>query len=124
MEQTVRVKRLLPNSMAEVVRIRESACSGDCHKCSGCGAAQQTVLLTAKKSHWSPAGGYGSSVFGNEDRAEGGCGAVYGSAGAVPGWVSAGGEPVASGRSAWRCWSAVGPFGRQNLRSSPGKKRH
>ncbi len=48
MEQTVRVKRLLPDSMAEVVRIRESACSGDCHKCSGCGAAQQTVLLTAK----------------------------------------------------------------------------
>lgn len=34
--------------MAEVIRIRESACSGDCHKCSGCGAAQQTMILTAK----------------------------------------------------------------------------
>ena len=33
--------------MAEVVRIRESACSGDCHKCSGCGATKQTMLFTA-----------------------------------------------------------------------------
>ena len=47
MEQIVKVKRLLPNDMAEVIRVRESACSGDCHKCSGCGAAQQTMLLTA-----------------------------------------------------------------------------
>ena len=29
-------------------RIRESACSGDCHKCSGCGAAKETVTFTAK----------------------------------------------------------------------------
>ncbi len=48
MEQTVKVARLLPNDMAEVIRVRESACSGDCHKCSGCGAAQQTMLLPAK----------------------------------------------------------------------------
>ena len=48
MEQTVSVRRLLPDGMAEVVRVRESACSGDCHKCSGCGAAQQKVLLKAK----------------------------------------------------------------------------
>ena len=48
MEQVVRVKRLMADGMAEVIRIRESACSGDCHKCSGCGAAQQTMLLTAK----------------------------------------------------------------------------
>ena len=48
MEQTVRVRRLLPDAMAEVICIRESACSGDCHKCSGCGAAKQTMLLTAK----------------------------------------------------------------------------
>ena len=47
MEQIVKVRRLLPNDMAEVIRVRESACSGDCHKCSGCGAAQQTMLLTA-----------------------------------------------------------------------------
>lgn len=48
MEQTVKVGRLLPDGMAEVIRVRESACSGDCHKCSGCGAAQQTMLLTVK----------------------------------------------------------------------------
>ena len=48
MEQTVRVVKTLPDGMAEVIRIRESACSGDCHKCSGCGAAQQTLVLTAK----------------------------------------------------------------------------
>ena len=47
MEQTVKVCRLLPNGMAEVIRIRESACSGDCHKCSGCGAAKQTMLFEA-----------------------------------------------------------------------------
>ena len=33
---------------ALVFRIRESACSGDCHKCSGCGAAKETVTFTAK----------------------------------------------------------------------------
>lgn len=48
MEQTVKVRRILPDGQAEVIRIRESACSGDCHKCAGCGAAQQTMLLTAK----------------------------------------------------------------------------
>jgi sigma-E factor negative regulatory protein RseC len=36
--------------MAEVIRVRESACSGDCHKCSGCGAAKQTVILTARNA--------------------------------------------------------------------------
>lgn len=48
MEQTVKVRRLLPDSMAEVICVRESACSGDCHKCSGCGAAKQTMLLTVQ----------------------------------------------------------------------------
>ncbi len=47
MEQTVIVRRLLPDDMAEVMRIRESACSGDCHKCSGCGAAKQALVFTA-----------------------------------------------------------------------------
>ena len=28
--------------------VRESACSGDCHKCSGCGAAKETLVLTVK----------------------------------------------------------------------------
>lgn len=48
MEQIVRVRRLLPEDMAEVVKARESACSGDCHQCAGCGAAKETVVLTAK----------------------------------------------------------------------------
>lgn len=48
MEQIVRVCRVLPNGVAEVVRIRESACSGDCHQCSGCGAARETVVLKAE----------------------------------------------------------------------------
>lgn len=48
MEQIVKVRRLLPNDMAEVIRVRESACSGDCHKCSGCGAAKQALLLTVE----------------------------------------------------------------------------
>ena len=48
MEQNVIVRRLLPDGMAEVIRIRESACSGDCHKCSGCGAAKQTMLFEAR----------------------------------------------------------------------------
>lgn len=47
MEQTVKVHRLMPDGMAEVLRVRESACSGDCHKCAGCGASSQTMLFTA-----------------------------------------------------------------------------
>lgn len=47
MEQLVRVKRILEDGRAEVVCVRESACSGDCHKCSGCGAAKETILLEA-----------------------------------------------------------------------------
>lgn len=46
----MRVSRLLPDGKAEVFRVRESACSGDCHKCSGCGAAKQTVVLTARNA--------------------------------------------------------------------------
>ena len=48
MEQVVRVKETYENGTALVYRIRESACSGDCHKCSGCGAAKETVLFTAE----------------------------------------------------------------------------
>lgn len=47
MEQMVRVVKTQENSMATVMHIRESACSGDCHKCSGCGAAKETMLLEA-----------------------------------------------------------------------------
>ena len=47
MEQLVRVKEVSSDGTALVVHLRESACSGDCHKCSGCGAAKEAVLLTA-----------------------------------------------------------------------------
>lgn len=48
MEQLVRVREVYDNGTAQVVHIRESACSGDCHKCSGCGAAKETLLLLAQ----------------------------------------------------------------------------
>lgn len=48
MEQLVRVREVYPDGTALVMHIRESACSGDCHKCSGCGAAKEAILLKAK----------------------------------------------------------------------------
>lgn len=45
MEQTVCVSRLLEDGSAEVIRMRQSACSGDCHQCSGCGSTPQTMVL-------------------------------------------------------------------------------
>lgn len=47
---TQRVKLLTnePDGSAKVMLVRESACSGDCHKCSGCGAAKETLILTAR----------------------------------------------------------------------------
>ena len=47
MEQLVRVRETYSDGTAQVVCIRESACSGDCHKCSGYGAAKAVILLTA-----------------------------------------------------------------------------
>lgn len=47
MEQTVRVRDIHDDGTATVVHVRESACSGDCHKCSGCGAAKETVVFRA-----------------------------------------------------------------------------
>ena len=47
MEQLVRVKETYDDGTAMVIHVRESACSGDCHKCSGCGAAKEAVLFTA-----------------------------------------------------------------------------
>ena len=55
MEQLVRVRNVFPDGTAEVLLGRESACSGDCHKCSGCGAAKETMIFTAKNAiHASP----------------------------------------------------------------------
>ena len=48
MEQIVRVHRLCGNGQAEIIHYRQSACSGDCHKCSGCGAQQETLILRAE----------------------------------------------------------------------------
>ena len=47
MEQLVRVREIHNDGTADVIHVRESACSGDCHKCSGCGAARETVIFTA-----------------------------------------------------------------------------
>ena len=47
MDQLVRVKEAYNDGTALVICVRESACSGDCHKCSGCGAAKEAILLGA-----------------------------------------------------------------------------
>lgn len=48
MEQLVRVKETYSDGTALVVHVRQSACSGDCHKCAGCGATQETLEFHAK----------------------------------------------------------------------------
>ena len=47
MEQIVRIKETHGNGMATVILQRESACSGDCHKCSGCGASKEVMIFEA-----------------------------------------------------------------------------
>ena len=56
MEQLVRVRAVYDDGTAQVVLVRQSACSGDCHKCSGCGAAKQTLLVTAQNPLGATAG--------------------------------------------------------------------
>ena len=48
MQQLVRVRQTHEDGTATVIHIRESACSGDCHKCAGCGAAKETIVFDAK----------------------------------------------------------------------------
>lgn len=48
MQQQVQVSRVFPDGDCEVFVRRESACSGDCHKCSGCGAQAQQVYVRAE----------------------------------------------------------------------------
>ncbi len=50
MQQQVQVARVFPDGDCEVFVRRESACSGDCHKCSGCGAQVQQVYVRAKNA--------------------------------------------------------------------------
>lgn len=47
MRQIATVDEVLVQSVVISVR-RESACSGDCHKCAGCGAVAQCVQVTAE----------------------------------------------------------------------------
>jgi len=47
MEQVVKVQQVYDDGTATVLHMRQSACSGDCHKCSGCGAAQEAIVLNA-----------------------------------------------------------------------------
>lgn len=47
MRQQATVEEVRADSVVLSVR-RESACSGECHKCAGCGAVAQTVFLTAR----------------------------------------------------------------------------
>lgn len=56
MKQLVKVVSREENGNARVVLVRQSACSGDCHKCSGCGAQEQTLFLTARNPIDAPVG--------------------------------------------------------------------
>lgn len=56
MEQTVRVKEVYEDGSALVMHLRQSACSGDCHKCSGCGAQAETIFLKAENPIGAEAG--------------------------------------------------------------------
>ncbi len=58
MDQIVRIRRILPDGRAEIIHVRESACSGDCHKCSGCGAAKETMLAVAENPIGAKAGDF------------------------------------------------------------------
>ena len=48
MEQIAHVQEILENGKVLVQVVRQSACSGDCHKCAGCGAVEQKLLLPAE----------------------------------------------------------------------------
>ena len=48
MQQIVRVVRTNGDGTAQVLHLRESACSGDCHKCAGCGAQQETMIFSVR----------------------------------------------------------------------------
>ena len=47
MEQTAKVVRVGPEGEAQVAVLRQSACSGDCHQCAGCGAVEQILMVDA-----------------------------------------------------------------------------
>ncbi len=47
MERIVRVRTVHDDGTADVTIVRESACSGDCHRCAGCGAASEVLTVRA-----------------------------------------------------------------------------
>ena len=48
MEQIARLQKRNPDGTAQLRLERQSACSGDCHQCAGCGAARETLIFTAR----------------------------------------------------------------------------
>ena len=48
MQQTVKILSCNADGTAKVACLRQSACSGDCHKCSGCGAAKEVMIVEAR----------------------------------------------------------------------------
>lgn len=48
MAQLARVRKCNDDGTAQVIHMGQSACSGACFQCSGCGAARQTPMLTAR----------------------------------------------------------------------------
>lgn len=48
MQQKATIVEILPDNEVKLVVSRESACSGDCHKCGGCGSVSQKFYLIAK----------------------------------------------------------------------------
>jgi len=47
MQQTVQVTKILEPGYVEVFLERQSACSGDCHHCGGCGAIREKLFVRA-----------------------------------------------------------------------------
>ena len=48
MQKKATVQEILPDGRAALAVQRESACSGDCHHCGGCGTVGQTLRVTAE----------------------------------------------------------------------------
>ena len=48
MEQRAKVRQVFADGTAQVEVLRQSACSGDCHRCSGCGAVSQKLTVVAE----------------------------------------------------------------------------
>ena len=47
MRQKATVAEVLPDGRAELLVVRESACSGDCHTCHGCPHPDEIVMVNA-----------------------------------------------------------------------------